>query len=169
VTLFPITVLAIDPGQTSGWAVVDSRGVYRNGLASNAEDRRVVVRDYADRVDVIVREKWSPGGRMTHQTSLGMGATWGRWLEALELGNVATKIVAVKPEHWRKVLGGGRRTREQWKVLAVALAKQQPGHVNAGDDSAEAVCIGLWALRAPEVWEALPASKRRRLERESAA
>lgn len=158
-------VLGIDPGATSGWAVVlrgDPTGAI--GIARTAPERRDAVmyaQQVADRSGlplVVVAEKWSAGGWASHTTLLGLGAAWGAWREALvECGVPERRVVRVLTQTWRAaVLGGGnRRGGRDWKREAVEWARRALGR-EVGPDAAEALAIAVWGARAGEVAEKMP-------------
>jgi len=162
-------ILAIDPGATSGWAVVARGRVFASGVARTAADRAGVVGDWSASLlglpDVAVVETWTVGGgrgraggtRWTPSTMIGLGAARGRWLERLELACVpARRIVSVTPATWRAVLAGlPRKTTDDAKRSAAIVARAKVGRP-VEPDEAEAICIGLWAAHAPEVGAVLP-------------
>jgi hypothetical protein len=170
-TAAPLTVLAIDPGSLSGVAVMTGDELRYSGTTRCAADRRRIVEMWHDHAHVIVRETWSPGGERGFKQALGLGATWGRWQEALELADSKLRVVSVLPQVWRHALPMRRHpkmTREQWKASAVAFIEATYG-IRVDDNAAEAACIALWATRADAVWDALPARVRRGLTRLEAA
>lgn len=164
-TDLPCVVLGIDPGATSGWAVVlrgEPTGAI--GIARTAIDRHHAIMSaiqIADRNSlplVVVAEKWSAGGWASHTTLLGLGAAWGAWREALvECGVSERRVVRVLTQTWRAaVLGGGnRRGGRDWKREAVEWARRALGR-EVGPDAAEALAIAVWGARAGEVAEKMP-------------
>ncbi len=172
----PITVLAIDPAKVSGWAIFEHGRLIAHGVAESAEERAAVFTEHADRIDVVVREKFTqynargkrPGmARGNFDTYIGLGAAWGRWAEQIEIVGLR-RIVGVTAMVWRgAVLGGMRQKRDDWKALAVRSVEARFG-VRVTDDEAEAILIGFWATKAPEVWDAIPAREQRRLAQDAA-
>lgn len=167
-TPHPCVVLGVDPGATSGWAVM-VRGMVTDaiGVARTSDERRDAVSE-AQRLAlinalplVVVAETWSAGGWASHATLLGLGAAWGAWRETLaEHGIPARRIVRVLTQTWRAaILGGGnRRGGRDWKAEAIrwaerALGTRCPGRLTA--DEAEALCMAAWGSRAGEVREVL--------------
>jgi hypothetical protein len=183
----PCTLLSIDPGATSGWALWSSRlcasdvppgaitreqdGVtwwWETGIADDWRSRRGIVLDAVQRaLDrsrplVVVAETW-PGLRGT--ALAGLGAQWGRWLAELErLDLPARRIVRLTTGDWRRVVLGGVRCRstEAWKAASRARAHAVLGH-DPGPDAADALCIGLAGLRSPSVANAIGKRELKRL------
>ncbi len=161
--------MGIDPGATSGWAVM-VRGMVTGaiGVARTADERRDAVL-YAQRLAeinalplVVVAETWSAGGWASHATLLGLGAAWGAWRESLrECGVPESRIVRVLTQTWRAaILGGGnRRGGRDWKAEAIRWAERAIGAAlcrRLTADEAEALCMAAWGSRAGEVRERLP-------------
>lgn len=165
----PVTILAIDPGRTSGWAVFAFDRCIASGTATT-HDQRVLAIEIAQAEEyrsgrklIVVAEKWAPGGRWYTATMTGIGAAWGMWQAALEsCGVPAARIVRVYPQTWRaKVLGGGWGVKsDEWALRAAKRAETETGHP-CSDDEAEAVCIGAWALRSDAVRDKAPSRRRK--------
>jgi len=162
----PCTLLAIDPGATSGWAH-NGAGAWTAGTASSWRERYAVVADAwqfegQGRPLVVVAETW-PGLRGT--ALAGLGAQWGRWLAELERLDVpARRVVRLTTGDWRRVVLGGVRCRstEAWKAASRARAHAVLGH-DPGPDAADALCIGLAGLRSERVAKAIGARELKRL------
>lgn len=167
-------VLGIDPGATSGWAVV-LRGEPTGdiGKARTAAERANainVARECAQTAGlplIVVAEKWSAGGWASHTTLLGLGAAWGVWRESLrECGVPESRIVRVLTQTWRaRILGGTNgKGKRDWKREARAwadrtLATTHPRLVRPEGltaDESEALAIAAWGARAGEVAAVLP-------------
>ena len=155
----PAVILAIDPGATSGWALYSADRCIASGIAKTHE-QRVMAIEIAQTEEtraklrlIVVAEKWSPGGRWYTATMTGIGAAWGMWQAALEACEVPkVRVVRVYPQAWRsRVLTGRRGVKtEVWDLMAQRRARQEVGH-DVGDDEADAICMGAWALRAEAV------------------
>lgn len=179
---WPIVILAIDPGATSGWCVLVPEAQNRTaprveaGIATTATHRDAVVRlglafaNERDRDLIVVAETWKipkpqPGEKRRAfgaQTAAGLGASWGRWLADLERAGIRPRsVMRVDTGTWRaRVIGGSRaRSTADWKRAAQFRARAlfATSH-DLEDDAAEAACIALWAERAGEVGLALPAT-----------
>lgn len=147
-------ILAIDPGNVSGWAIVSPRratmdrdhvvSVFpgqtvwsgksaegpKNAIVEMARD---VSTDDVKRPLVVVAETWTTGNpvydrRMRAATLLGLGAAWERWRAALEeVGVPKSRVLRVNTSTWRaKVIGGPmNRSTEEWKRLAHLHAQQR--------------------------------------------
>ena len=166
----PVTILAIDPGRTSGWAVYSLDRCIASGTAKT-HDQRVLAIEIAQAEEsrsgrklVIVAEKWTAGGAFGGARTMGgLGAAWGMWQAALESRGVPNaRIVRVYPQTWRaQVLGGGWGVKsDEWALRAAKRAETETGHP-CSDDEAEAVCIGAWALRADAVRDKAPSRRRK--------
>lgn len=163
-TAHACVVLGIDPGATSGWAVFVAGHLVECGVAKTAADRaHAIARALALAVSrqgaptlpvVIVAEGWSAGGWKGIKQVLGMGASWGRWQEAIELAGVPEKrVVRVLTQRWRSDLrlhaksDTGVYARARWPMLA----EERYTH-----DTADAACVGAWGCHAAEVAAVLP-------------
>lgn len=171
-------ILAIDPGACSGWALFKRGHLIMSGVAMRADQRSDVMTSaeaFAGDLGtpgcrfVVVREDWTVGGgkgtgargtRWNVATILGMGASWGRWLEQLEVsGMAARRIVRVTPATWRRVLKGvgPTRSRDEAKATAQLFARAKLGGLaHIEPDEAEAIAIGFWAISSLEVEAVLP-------------
>jgi hypothetical protein len=179
-------LLSIDSGATSGAAIM-RLGIIDPTSAIAAERRGVkllksrTIRTPADRAEmieesraaatehhlpiIVLAEKWAGsfrGKRGTTQTVTGLGASWGRWSEALDIAKVSRRRIArVWSGTWRaRVIGGSAMRRsEQWKTIARGYVKSLFG-VEVDDDEAEAILVGFYGLHAPEVEKILNPPKR---------
>lgn len=162
-------LLAIDPGKVSGWAVVDAEGAaLAAGEARSPEDRAHAIRVGKGHVRalhsslVVIREHWQGTfrkDRSSARTIAGLGASWGRWAEQLELArHPRRRIVSVGQSTWRAAIlrGGACRTTPQWKAAAKAFAVTRWPQLAAvwheSPDACEAACLGLYGTKAPEVF-----------------
>lgn len=173
----PCVVLGIDPGTTSGWAILVPESLaIRSGREGTPRLRCSAIDvghggvvDWAQETAcsvglplVVVAEKWTAGGWASHTTLLGLGAAWGKWEAALrEAKHPKRRIVRVYSQTWRAaIIGGRQRPADEWKAAAQAQVKYRFG-VECGPDAAEAVCIALWGSHAGEVGDVLPKRRRR--------
>lgn len=174
----PCTILAVDPGKTSGWAVhVDDE--WHTGVAEDYRARRLAAYDAwscarrSDRPLVVVAETWRvSGGKQGREgraswnsaTIAGLGAQWGLWLAELQRLDVPERrIVRVDTGTWGQVvLGRSRMTTEQRHVASQLRARAVLGH-DVGPDEAAALCIGLYGLRSEKVAAAIGKRELRRL------
>jgi hypothetical protein len=182
-------ILAIDPGNVSGWAIVSPRRsavdakqsvtVWSGRTTAGPKNHIVeMARDAATndvmRPLIVVAETWTTGDpvhdrRMRAATMLGLGAAWGRWSDALDaVGVPKSRILRVNTSTWRaKIIGGPmNRTTEEWKRLALLHAQQRfpvraPSGQVSSDDEAEALCIAAWAMCAGPVGEAVKKAGKR--------
>jgi hypothetical protein len=176
-------ILAIDPGATSGYALVSLPGLRVpsrvwsgrtvNGHKSIVKMARDASKNDVMRPLIVVAETWTTGDRvhdrrMRAATLLGLGAAWERWCAAFDaVGVPKSRIVRVNTSTWRaKIIGGPmNRTTEQWKELAALHAQQRfPVRATSGaptEDEAEALCIAAWAMHAGPVGEAVKKAGKR--------
>lgn len=159
-TAHPCTVLAVDPGETSGWAIW-SRGTLQGygtcdvfGDLPAALIQHLLTRHPGPHVAVIERPFLV---RFGNQTNIGTADRI--WRKRLDEAGLARRTLRVYPASWRaRVLGKGWasasrdlvRAREQ--VVATAMAEVTAIH----PDAAAAVCIGRWGAFAGEVLAVLP-------------
>lgn len=179
-TVNPCTIIAIDSGGASGWALLHRGVMLGHGVANTlsqrhqvallalaaAEERRsplVAVLEEHTRVPLAhgTRARGGPVKRNT-ATILGMGANRGRWLEHLELHGV--RCVGVSPNVWRPAVLGIRGTTrtDAAKRAAVQWVRGQ-FRFEATHDEAEACAIGWWGTFATEVGELAAMRKKARL------
>lgn len=162
----PCVVLAIDPGKSTGWAIFSrSRvvsfgacdpfvGIEFPGVCAEA----VAIASEAGLPLVCAHEGWNAGGWGSHQTLVGLGASWGACRASLhEAGITKRRMVRVVPATWQSVVFGGRPddTKAEARKVASAIVGE-----NVGGDAADAICIGAWAICSPDVWHALKKSER---------
>lgn len=112
---------------------------------------------------VVVGEQWAgkqgrgASRKWTTKTIAGTGASWGRWLEALEIArHPSRRTIRMQLGDWRKAVHGRRIIeKEAAKRMAVRLVLNQ-FEVELGHDEAEAVCIGIAARRSEAVAKLQP-------------
>jgi hypothetical protein len=157
-------LLAIDPGEVSGWALFEYGHLVGHGACKHGHaaviDQAIESARAAQLPLIVVAERWTAGGWQSHATLLGLGAAWGVWAEALRVRGVAKRrIVRVYPQTWRAAtLGGRQRSSELWKQASMAYAKTRFG-VTVGGDVADAICIGVWGAHAGLVGAVIPKTK----------
>jgi hypothetical protein len=185
-------LLAVDPAKLSGWALFRDGLLLGHGLASSARERELVAQwAFAEARSgglplIVVAETWNarsfkpaasarPGvraaTRLSTATLIGMGASWGRWLEQLEREGelrldrwVGPKVVRVEPTTWRAVTIGNAGNAASMKLRA--LQRAQCACVDRGllppadTNVADAIVIGQWGCHAGQVGEVLPAAFR---------
>lgn len=168
-------VLAVDPGKVSGYALF-CRGELQDSYEVTSADVREYCVNHAVNLSdnerlplVVVAEKWTAGGWRSAASMIGLGAAWGAWAEQLErYGVPKRRIMRVYSQTWRAaVIGGAQRSSAAWKTAAMQRARPVFKGVHGtstfvGPDEAEAICIGLWAIKAGEVAAALPKAKKKR-------
>lgn len=173
-------ILAVDPGEASGWAIWDRGDLVAHGPASMPIDRQMAVTRAVAIGDgtaplIVVAEKWNAimrgrgAPRLSTDTLTGLGAHWGRWLEQLDMNGGYTlgrskwpKIARVLPTTWQPLLLGKGRSEDlkRWSMLRAAdWARTWHLQPPADDNVADAICIGEWATKAPEVAALLPKRK----------
>lgn len=161
-------LLAVDPGNTSGWAIyacgrlVDfgTLDVFDHATVAKVVAAALRFAELAgaehteDLPTVLVLERPFSGRTL--------GASRTLWAKAWENARcVERRIVRAWPSRWRAQLfgrGAGRwpqdraRREEQRRALAIAGGE----HLAIQHDAAAAICIGAWAVRAAEVGSKLP-------------
>ena len=168
VLVLPCVVLGIDPGATSGWAIMapgtaDVRLLGSGQCRGASRDAVDSAQTWAEMLElplVAVGERWSSamrmrgGARTSGFTQQGLGASWGRWQQLLEdAGQPKSKPLRVDLMTWRMGIFGGRfrRKSEVWKSLAVARAGTFIEGREPGTDEAEAICIAEFCMRWDKV------------------
>lgn len=177
-------VAAIDPGKVSGWALFQTAhnhfggeraSLLRFGTTKSAGQRRTVARYLFDQaIDLrepiaFVFETWPPHGKWGAEVKFSMGESRGRWLEQIEtqwyeqadVMSHSFLITKALTNDWRRAMfsDGGRFLKNQkskvWKSLAVNRARVLWSAENPTGDEAEAICIGEYGCKMPEVVEFL--------------
>ena len=162
-------VLCLDAAKhKSGSSLVIPDRKARGGLqilhrceVTEQEDREACVRHlYSEALarglpPAIYAEIWTPMGKSTYETLLGLGEGWGWWTaefnRAAKLHRqvlVAPVICRATPDEWRDALFGPHRPRKRapLKELAIQYVHSLFGF-HVGDDVAESLCIGLYGIR----------------------
>jgi hypothetical protein len=165
------TILAVDPGETSGWAIIDGGRVVARGTCDvfGAKPAQVIALALAcpgPLVSVLERPF-----RVRSQSSTGIGTGDRIWRQRLKEARCAQRVVRVYPPTWRaRVLGRDPITGKSWASvkrddvraeelrIAGLMTKARDIH----PDEAAAVLIGWWGLYSGEVGEKLltPAQRR---------
>jgi len=156
-TPFHAVILAIDPGNTSGWCIAENGAVHPEHAGTIAIDdglamAGIVAESFAVAADaglpcIVVAEKWSAGGWLSTDTLLGLGASWGAWRSVLLDAKVPkSRIVRILPQSWRAGLGLRRISDgedvETWKSTVQRYVLQTTG-LALPHDASDAVGIAL--------------------------
>lgn len=154
-------ILAVDPGNTSGWAIWLAGKLAESGTVDvfdHAEIARIVsalerLADVADLAPVLLLER--PFSRRS------LGASRPLWQSAWsKAGLPASRVVRAWPARWRAQLFGHglhaapqavARRAEQLTARSIVGSNDEIQH-----DRAAAICQGAWASRAAEVGRVLP-------------
>lgn len=159
-------ILAVDPGETSGWAIWDRGSLVSSGTCPVWDDDPAIVISHllsrdAPHVGVVERPFL-----VRYGTQTGIGTADRIWRHRLAEHGLARRTVRVYPATWRSrtlVAGWARagrndvRTMEQIEAARILGAAQGPPGVHP--DIAAAICIGRWATFASEVKDKLPKRK----------
>lgn len=161
-------VLAIDPGASSGYAVLRSGWWSASGVLGPRATHADRVRAVSYAIDAarlfalplaVVAEKWAirwrPAGAPRE--------SWGQWLAALAEAKVPSRrIVRVNVGRWSaKLLGAMALTTEQRQARSVAVARARFG-LDVTHDEAAALLMATWGSRAAEVGRVLPKGRAKR-------
>lgn len=159
-------ILAVDPGDTSGWSTWIDGKLYDSGtcdspyegspfcLVSQAIHAAGGLPKNGGKTLVMVIER-PFRVRFANQTSIG--AVDKIWRVAAE--QCGLKIVRVYPSTWRSRVLGGRwanAKRDAVRVQEQAFVEHQYGIKNVHPDEAPAILIGKWGTTAGEVGAKLP-------------
>ena len=160
-------VLAVDPGEVSGWAIYAHGKLVTFGqcdVFDHAEVAKIVraaaitMAELSSLPPVLVLERpWS---------ARTLGPSRALWGKAWEMaGMSARRIVRCYPARWRaQLFGGGMHCAKQEHVRRVEQLRAQAiaarGNAPIQHDAAAALCIGAWACRAAEVGSVLPVAFR---------
>jgi hypothetical protein len=163
-------ILGIDPGKVSGWALLEGDAARDAGRCTTAAERAALV-EWARSLEehtrlVVVGERWT--GRFTRERSsartvTGLGASWGRWAEALEAaGHPKRRTLRIAVNDWRRgILGGpSRRTTDCWKAAARSFCMVRWPELGTtwdeSPDACESACMAYYASKRPEVLALMP-------------
>jgi len=166
---WPAAILAIDPGKTSGAAILVRGEIFGIWGVDGFEAADIVVQHWSDLATVheaelvVVMEKWAGTFKRGSITAAGLGESAGMWKAALERNKIPkSRVVRVFPQTWYARVIGGRKRADQKDVVMRAMLHRYPQirQMNAADkldhNGAEALAIGTWGARAPEVGDVLP-------------
>ena len=175
----PITVLSIDPGATSGYALLSSTGEVLDIGTVDVSTRQLEA-VLAKAVDVsgidpvaLVTETWGTGGPLGIDQWLGLAAARGAWERTHKLVSTPESFhIRVAVSTWRGTMVDATRTESgkrfdsaRWKRECRATAVLQHGipEALATPDAAEAYLMGYYAQRSAELAAALPPAYAKRL------
>jgi hypothetical protein len=176
-------ILAIDPGEVSGWAIhawpFQTEGLRVPGVsgtaATHAERCSAVTRarsvaELYQMPLVIVAETWTRFGKWGAAQAAGTAAQWGRWQVAIDEAQLAAMpklgrvkafsgVVRVQSNVWYSATCGTTRDPREVRLQRAMLR----AGVNNPDEAC-ALCIAAWAEWAPKVRKLLPAAFQPRQE-----
>lgn len=170
---WPTITLAIDPGKVSGAAIFIRRECVGAWACKDPYDRRAAISEWFKHISahaqddilmhpMVVAERWSQGPRKrdpraTAQMMIGLGASWGRWQEQLEIAGVKnSQIMRVYPQKWKAKIVSPNAKKEEISMAVRAMIHGVHVPINDGYDASDACGIGIWASMAPEVGDRIP-------------
>lgn len=159
------TVLAVDPGETSGWAIMHHGKVMAVGHCDvfGADPAEVIKRalSFSGPLVAVIERPF----RVKSQNSTGIGAGDVIWRKRLEEAGCGRRIVRVYPPTWRaRILGRDPTTGKSWanaprnevRPEEQRVARLMLKRPNVHPDEAPAFLIGWWGCYAGEVGARLP-------------
>ncbi len=167
-------LLGVDPGESSGWAILCSDGIRIQYLGSGHIEKTSVSADeisYAVGIAaeaardrglhlVAMGETWTFGGpakeRVGIRTLVGLGAAWERWRAPIANVTQANKILRVNSRTWQGAMlkGSGARTSDALKTASMLAARSRYPQVAANSpDESDAACIATFGMHDPRVAE----------------
>jgi hypothetical protein len=160
-------LLAVDPGEESGWAIYGDGKLFRYGTTNCFAHGKV--RNIVAAAQQIAELGSVPCVLLLERpySARVLGPSRALWKDAwLKAGESKDRIVRAYPSHWRKELFGKgtddtetARRREQLLAQLVAETSQPIEH-----NAAAAISQGRWGSRSYEVWRVLPEEIRHRSE-----
>lgn len=155
-TPWPCSILAVDPGERSGWALYDrGKPVSSGELDLFTDEPKAVMAALlampAPHVVVIERPFMV---RFGTQVAVGAGDLF--WRRLAERNGLTRRIVRVYPATWRSKT---TRMHAAKRDAARAVEQRQAAALvgrECGPDESAALLIGTWAIRAGEVGKVLP-------------
>lgn len=160
------TVLAVDQGRRSGWAIFRRGELMASGKAVNHTQRISAVEGASlvaskAKTQLVVclegHDHMPASMGANTATLIGLGAARGRWQECAEMWGIPSKrVVEIGVADWRRRVFGKQRKlrRSVVKQMAINAAKVLY-NVDCEDDEAEAICIGSCAFNHPVVGAAV--------------
>lgn len=150
-------ILAIDPGKRGGIAIF--RGGTLVAYGDGAKNATEIARAYADddRLPLVVAiEDWTTWGKWSYAAKMGLAESVGEWkarVNAMPRRRPTTKIVRIKLDAWRKAIYGFCRAKSgfDWKEQAIYSANMRHNVRVSDHNIAEAILLGEYACRCPEV------------------
>ncbi len=148
-----MTILSIDPGKTSGWAIVRAGKVVESGelridSRKGLEEAQWLVHWLSRDTMVVIEDVgYISAGKVRIETMHHLGVRAGAW--ACLARQRGLEVQWVHPNTWQRAMlhrGGRNPGRDMLKRLSVARARQESGRV-LGENASDAVCLGLWADR----------------------
>lgn len=175
---YACVVLAIDPGETSGWAIVAQGKLVQWGEV-NVFDHAAVAAVVAGALQVAEIASLPIVVFIEDSYRGETGASRPLWRKAASNAGIAARRVRkANASHWRSRFfgkGAGRWSQDVARLnegnrarAAIAgnrsLTVNESRAIELGHDAAAAICIGLFAACSPIVGKVLPASVRRAAE-----
>jgi hypothetical protein len=161
------TIVAVDPGKASGWAIFHAGRPYQWGACDPftvaPDEVLAVARELAERAGTalhLVGEAWGRGGVLNISTVEGLAATWGIWRRCAGFAGVPVgRRWRIHMATWRAVHGGktGTLDSDGWKLWALERARDLARAEIRDANAAEAILIGDAALRLPDLVDRTPA------------
>lgn len=162
----PYVLLALDPAASSGASIWLNGHVIASAEVNDAAHRlkicnaAIAVCTRANEASkrgvafVVLREKWTPGGKRNINMWVGLGMAWGAWREHLLLAGLKkSRVGAVYPQTWQSQVLGTTHNAER---LAMTYVKTKYGKADAGPNEACAICIGEYGIGSGLVDGLLP-------------
>ena len=178
VALLPVpakcVLIGIDPGESSGWAVLCSDGLRIQYIGSGCIEKTSVCADevsYAVGIAaeaaldrglhlVAMGETWTFGGPAKEKVGvralIGLGAAWERWRAPIAAVAHSNKILRVNSRTWQAAMlkGSGARTSDALKSASMLAARSRYPQVTANSpDESDAACIATFGMHDPRVAE----------------
>jgi hypothetical protein len=173
------SILCVDPGKVSGWAIWRNGQPVRFGHVDVFGDPMRIEGVLAEFIcepgpHLVVIERPFGAGHGNASTAVGAGDVI--WRSAVERFKLKPRLVRVYPSQWRcKALGKGwgsaarEKVRKQEQAVALhEVCSSLPGYADnlqtteIHSDAAPAICMGRWASYAGECIAKLPKPRARK-------
>lgn len=152
-------ILAFDCGKDTGWACINANGFACGGFRSHtggpgddgwADELEGKVGSFAEGVStapaalVVVEDVFlARGPKMNPATMAGIAYYVGAVIH--EAARWQLPVLRVKPSEWQSKMVGGKRAREQGKLLSIDVARQHYGAAIRNDHMADAALLAAFA------------------------
>lgn len=152
------TIIAVDPGKQSGIAVLQGgpqNWILRELEQGNLTPRSIwgklqLWRDEDEETIVVIEGQFFPRHPNAHHNPHDVAkvvSSASKWSCLAELAGYQV-VEDVKASTWQSVIFGGKEKRAVRKAQSKAMTQLISGRSQVKENEADALCIGLWYIKA---------------------